>query len=182
MTHLNRRSFIQSAVLAASAMKLRALDGNDRAATTDIATLRSDFRTPPKNFRPIVRWWWPGDDVIETELLRELSALDDAWFGGTEIQAFDKAFPDNLPTAQKDRINGFATDSFFRHVAIAARGARDRGLFIDYTFGSGWPFGGGEAITPELAAIELRSSHLSVEGPGTFHSQLQTPSITDGDP
>ena len=176
---LNRRSFLQSALLAASALKLRALTSNISATTND---LRANFRTPPKKFRPIVRWWWPGDDVTETELLRELSALDDAWFGGAEIQAFNKAFsPEELST-RLDRINGFATDTFFRHVATAAQGARDRGLFIDYTFGSGWPFGGGFAITPELAAIELRSSHLSVEGPATFHSRLQIPSITDGDP
>ncbi|HEV2577311.1 MAG TPA: glycosyl hydrolase [Acidobacteriaceae bacterium] len=178
---LNRRSFIQSALLAGSAIKLRALTTHLSAATTDITTLRSQFREPPKKFRPIVRWWWPGDDVDEPELLRELSALDDAWFGGAEIQAFNKAFPDDFLAAEKDRINGFATDSFFRHVATVARGARDRGLFIDYTFGSGWPFGGGEAITPELAAIELRSSHLSVQGPGTFHSRLQIPSIADSD-
>ncbi|HEX5283398.1 MAG TPA: glycosyl hydrolase [Bryocella sp.] len=177
---LNRRSFIQSALLAAPALKLRALVP---AAPTDIPNLRAQFHAPPKKFRPIVRWWWPGDDVNDTELLRELSALDDAWFGGAEIQAFFKGFnPDQLSATQLERINGFATDTFFRHVATAAHGARDRGLFIDYTFGSGWPFGGGEAITPELAAIELRSSSLSVQGPCTFHSRLQVPSITDGDP
>lgn len=175
---LNRRSFLQTTLLAGTALKLRALTTNLSAPTNDIAT---QFREPPKQFRPIVRWWWPGNDVTETELLRELSALDDAWFGGAEIQAFSKAFPDNLSAEQRARINGFATDTFFRHVAIAAHGARDRGLFIDYTFGSGWPFGGGEAITPELSAIELRSSHLSLEGPGTFHSRLQIPSITDSD-
>lgn len=175
---LNRRSFLQSALLAAPALKLRALTGNLPTTTSD---LRAQFRTPPKKFRPIARWWWPGDDVNDTELLRELSALDDAWFGGAEIQAFNKAFPPDLLSKDLDRIDGFATDTFFRHVATAAHGARDRGLFIDYTFGSGWPFGGGDDITPELAAIELRSSHLSVQGPGTFHSRLQIPSITDSD-
>ncbi len=67
-------------------------------------------------------------------------------------------------------------------MAVATDEARKHGLFIDYTFGSGWPFGGGEAITPELASIELRSTHLSIEGPAKLHQQMQIPSVTDGDP
>ena len=131
----------------------------------------------------MVRWWWPGNDVSEDELRREIAVLDQAGFGGAEIQAFFKGMNSaELSDAQKERINGFATEGFFRNVAIAATAARENGLFVDYTFGSGWPFGGGDAITPELSAIELRSSHLSVEGPAPFHSRLHIPSIFDGDP
>jgi hypothetical protein len=192
---LNRRNFVRNFILAGSAAKLGPLSGitghasaevNQRHAgdeVTSLTSLRAGFREPQKKFRPIVRWWWPGNDVTEDELRREVAVLEQAGFGGAEIQAFFKGInPNDLSDAQKQRINGFATPDFFRNVAIAATAARERELFIDYTFGSGWPFGGGEAITPELAAIELRSSHLSVEGPATFHGRLQIPSIFDGDP
>ena len=153
------------------------------AEATGSALVRQQFQSPPKKYRPLVRWWWPGDDVAEAELRREIDVLDRAGFGGAEIQAFNKGFAKkNLSKAQTQRINSFATRSFFRHVGIAAEEARNNGMFVDYTFGSGWPFGGGDAITPELSSIELRSTHLSVAGPAKLNQRLQIPSITDGDP
>lgn len=129
-----------------------------------------------------MRWWWPGNDVADAELRREIGVLDQSGFGGAEIQAFNKGLPaGSVSDAQLQRINSFATPSFFRHVAVAADEARKHGMYIDYTFGSGWPFGGGDAITPELSSIELRSTHLSVAGPASFREQLQIPSVTDGD-
>lgn len=147
------------------------------------AFVRKQFQSPPKKYRPLVRWWWPGDDVTEAELRREIGVLDEAGFGGAEVQPFVKGFATkNFSREEMERVNGFASQTFFSHIGVVAEEARKRGMFIDYTFGSGWPFGGGEAITPELASIELRSSHLSVEGPAKFHSQLQVPSVIDGDP
>lgn len=161
-------------------------DASARTAQPEIlasGSVRSQFQSPPKKYRPIVRWWWPGNDVEDTELRREIDVLDKAGLGGAEIQAFIKGLDlRNLPAAQIERMNSFATPSFFRHVATAAEEARNRGMFIDYTFGSGWPFGGGEAITPEFASIELRYTHLSVAGPAKLHQQLQVPSVIDGDP
>ena len=34
------------------------------------------FHNPPKTARPMVRWWWPGLNVAEDELIRELDELD----------------------------------------------------------------------------------------------------------
>lgn len=145
--------------------------------------VRQQFQSPAKKYRPLVRWWWPGNDVAEAELRREIDVLDKAGFGGTEIQAFSKGFANkDFSQAQIQRINSFATPSFFRHVRVAVEEARNHGMFVDYTFGSGWPFGGGDAITPELSSIELRSTRLSVAGPAKFNEKLQIPSITDGDP
>lgn len=147
------------------------------------AILRQQFQTPAKKYRPIARWWWPGNGVSETELRREIGVLDSAGFGGAEIQAFTKGLPtEDFSETQWRAMNSFASESFFRHVAAAVDEARQHGMFLDYTFGSGWPFGGGEAITPELCSIELRSAHLSVEGPAKLHQALQIPSILDGDP
>jgi alpha-L-rhamnosidase/Glycosyl hydrolase 2 galactose-binding domain-like len=150
--------------------------------STGSESIRRQFQSPDKKYGPIARWWWPGNDVSDAELRREIDLLDKAGFGGAEIQAFNKELADkNFSTAQMEQVNSYATESFFRHVGVAVEEARSRGMFIDYTFGSGWPFGGGMAITPELAAIELRWTHLSVEGPTKLSEQLQIPSVTDGD-
>ncbi len=191
----NRRVFLRNTALAGGAITLRGLAGaqpssaNSGASSSGTgpedaasALLRREFQSPPKKYRPLVRWWWPGNDVMDDELRREIGVLDEAGIGGAEIQPFVKGFnPNSLPAAQRERVQSYATPSFFRHVAVAIEEARGHGLFIDYTFGSGWPFGGGMAITPELASIELRWTHCSVEGPAKFQERVQVPAVTDGD-
>src|ERR1700723_3728487 len=44
------------------------------------------FATPPTANRPYVRWWWPGGAVDDAEIGRELVLLQQAGFGGVEIQ------------------------------------------------------------------------------------------------
>ena len=169
--------------LAAKGQALAAAGSTPGNRAAGSASIRQQFQSPDKKYRPIARWWWPGNDVTEEELRREIGVLDKAGFGGAEIQAFNKGFDfEGMPEAQRKRVSGFATPSFFEHVGAAIDEARKRGLFIDYTFGSGWPFGGGYDITPELASIELRWTHLSVAGPANFHERVEVPSIDDGDP
>ena len=192
----DRRTFLRNSALTGGALSLHrfaigertkaistAQASGDAQNSTAGALVRQQFQSPPKKYRPIVRWWWPGNNVNDAELRREIAVLDKCGIGGAEIQAFVKGFPpDTFSSSQWQMVNSYATPSFFNHVATAADEAQKHGMFIDYTFGSGWPFGGGDAITPELASVELSSTHLSVEGPATFHAQLQIPSVTDGDP
>jgi len=192
----NRRTFLRSTALASGALTLRTLTSqarvpagsdypavNAESESVASASIRLQFQSPPQKYRPLVRWWWPGNDVADSELRREIDLLDKAGFGGAEIQSFVKGIAvTSLSEAQRQQLNSYASPSFFRHVGVAIEEARKHGMFIDYTFGSGWPFGGGDAITPELASVELRSTHLSVEGPVVFHEQVQIPSLTDGDP
>lgn len=183
---MNRRTFVRGAagIAAAAALPRRTTaitlpSGGD----PDQDELLESFRMPPKKFRPIARWWWPGDDVTEPELRREIGVLDEAGFGGAEIQAFFKGFNRAaLSPEQIARMNGFATPTFFEHVRATADEARRHDMFIDYTFGSGWPFGGGEAIAPELAAIELRWSHCVLRGPAKYQGKLQIPLLVEDDP
>src|ERR1035437_1796552 len=149
----NRRAFLRTTALIGGAMTLPGFAGKgqgpgssgfppaDSEPESDASTsVRQQFQSPPKKYRPMVRWWWPGNDVTESELRREIDVLDKAGFGGAEIQAFLKGFTTtNFSQAQIQRINSFATPSFFRHVAVAVEEARSRGMFVDYTFGSGWP-------------------------------------------
>jgi hypothetical protein len=191
----NRRTFLRNSALASTVAALTKFTGRSQApagagsslesqvAESGSASIRQRFQSPEKKYRPIARWWWPGNDVTDEELRREIGVLDKAGFGGAEIQAFNKGFDfAAMPEAQQKRVSGFATPSFFENVAAAIDEARKHGLFIDYTFGSGWPFGGGYDITPELASIELRWTHTSVAGPAKFRERVQVPSIDDGDP
>jgi len=192
----NRRTFLRDTTLVGGGIALRGLaSGLQDAARAQISPSRADpemasnvsvrqhFQAPSRKYGPIARWWWPGNNVTDQELRREIDVLARAGFGGAEIQPFIEGLDvKSFSDAEQQRIQSYDTPSFFRHVGTAVEEARDRGMFIDYTFGSGWPFGGGTAITPELAAIELRSTHLSLEGPTKLRQRLQVPSVTDGDP
>ena len=138
-------------------------------------SLRRDFENPPKDARPMVRWWWPGGDVTTDELRREVRILDEAGFGGAEIQAFRIGLKTDVPADVAARVDDYATPSFYRKVRVAAEEARDRGLFLDLTLGSGWPFGGGDVITPELASIELRFTRKALSGPSHFRDRIELP-------
>lgn len=141
------------------------------------STVAQQFQNPAKTYRPMVRWWWPGGDVTDAELRREVALLDQANFGGAEIQPFVIGLHSDMPAETRKRVDDYLTPTFYAHVRAALEEARDHGMWMDYTFGSGWPFGGAGVITPELSAVELRSTHESIRGPVHFHARLPTPQL-----
>jgi len=131
-------------------------------STADLA-LETAFRHPQKAERPIVRWWWPGGAVDDEELRRQIGLLDDAGIGGVEIQPFSLGIV-GATAAERAAIDSYATPPFFDHVRAASAAALAHGLKLDYTLGSAWPSGGGLAITPEAALLELTMAATSVTG------------------
>lgn len=97
------------------------------------------IKEPPKAFRPMARWWWPGLDVEAAELEREVAELDDAGFGGAEVQAFLIGSPSPDP-ARKHR---FAPNPYYYEMLrVVLEAARSRGMTVDITVSSSWPPGG----------------------------------------
>jgi len=126
-------------------------------------SLQQRFATPPKDVRPHVRWWWPGAAVSDEELRREIALLDENGFKGAEIMSATPNFVALTPD-ESAIVNDFAEPRFFAQVRAAGEAARARGLELDYTFGSSWPSGGGFAITPERALVELTMARTEVKG------------------
>lgn len=133
--------------------------------------LKASFLAPPMAARPMVRWWWPGGMVDDRTIASELKALATAGFGAVEIQPF-RAGLGALDAVQAARVNDYASPAFFGHVAAAARSAHALGMAVDITLGTGWPSGGGMAITPELAEVELRSGQVALQGPSQFDGMV----------
>jgi hypothetical protein len=144
-----------------------------------VSTVAEQFQNPAKAYRPMVRWWWPGGDVTDAELRREVALLDQANFGGAEIQPFVIGLHSDMPAETRKRVDDYLTPTFFSHMQAALEEARAHGMWLDYTFGSGWPFGGAGAVTPELASVELQSTQQSIRGPVHFHAKLQMPRLRD---
>jgi alpha-L-rhamnosidase len=162
-----------AAVLVLSSVQPMARDSR-------IQELRKEFENPPKIYRPMVRWWWPGGDVNDEELKREVRLLDEAGFGGGEIQPFRIGLNPQAPAEVQKRINNYLTPEFYGYVRAALEEAARRGMWLDYTLGSGWPFGGGNNITPELASMELRFAEQSLQGPSRFSAKLPMPQRPPG--
>jgi hypothetical protein len=129
--------------------------------------LQASFENPPAAARPMVRWWWPGGDVSDEEIARELRIIKDAGFGGVEIQSFKDGL-NPVPTAEvARRVDSFLAPEWFNHVKYAVEEGGRLGLDVDLTFGSGWPFGGPYIPLP-LASHKLSVREIAVTGPTTF--------------
>jgi len=123
------------------------------------------WKNPPAQFRPCFRWWWPGGSVSEDELRRELKLFRDQGFGCVEIQPFAYGLtPADL--ISDPEIKTVGNDSFFKKVRAACRIARELGLTVDLTFGSGWSSGG--PFIREGRERQLLISSQEVSGPVVY--------------
>ncbi|MFH1532775.1 MAG: glycosyl hydrolase [Pseudomonadota bacterium] len=134
------------------------------------------FAAPTSRHRPWVRWWWPGGDVEDGELAREIEALADAGFGGAEIQAFAAALDPEASEAELARRQSWGDEGFYSHLGAALDAAYMAGLEISLTTGSGWPVGG-DHLGPEESLKTLLLSEHPVTGPGTATITLDGPDL-----
>jgi alpha-L-rhamnosidase len=123
------------------------------------------FRQPHTAQRPMLRWWWPGGAVEAGALCEQLRGFAEAGWGGVEIQPCRVGLPHDLTPAQSAQVHDVFTPAWFATIGTVMTEAARLGMGVDVTFGSAWPFGGGEAITPELATSELTLAWTSVQGP-----------------
>src|SRR5262245_18184159 len=115
--------------------------GMVRAQGTDsLGELRRGFVAPPDDARIMMRWWWFGSAVTKPELEREMVAMKAGGIGGVEVQPV-------YPVTLDDEARGirnlpFLSDGFLDALRFTADKARELGLRMDLTLGSGWPYGG----------------------------------------
>jgi hypothetical protein len=119
------------------------------------AELRAAFAHPPDDCRIMMRWWWLGPAVEKPEIERELRAMKEGGIGGVEIQP---VYPVTLDDPARGLVNlPYLSDGFLDAVSFANDKARELGMRVDITLGSGWPYGGPH--TP----VDLASSRLRVD-------------------
>ncbi|MCE5309202.1 MAG: glycoside hydrolase [Acidobacteriales bacterium] len=124
-----------------------------------IADLREPFREPPAEAKIMMRWWWFGPAVTHSGLEREMRTMKAGGIGGFEVQPV-------YPLALDDPAKGirnlpYLEPKFLDAVRFTAQRARELGLRMDMTMGSGWPYGGPH-ITPDLASARFRMERRNV--------------------
>ena len=140
-----------------------------------IEKLRHDFADPPSDARIMMRWWWFGSAVKTPELERELKTMQSAGIGGVEIQP---VYPLALNDPQTGMENlPYMSAPFLDAVRFASKAARNLGMRVDVTLGSGWPYGGPDTTVNE-AAGKLRFERVVVpEGAAS----VPIPAIAEGE-
>jgi hypothetical protein len=107
----------------------------------------------------MVRWWWFGPSVTREEIEAEMRRMKEGGFGGFELAV---VYPMALDDPAAGLVNErYLSPGFLDKVSFAARKARELGLRVDVTIGSGWSYGG-PYITPDLAAARLRSERREI--------------------
>ncbi|HXE79991.1 MAG TPA: glycosyl hydrolase, partial [Vicinamibacterales bacterium] len=127
--------------------------------------LRRLLADPPHDAKPMTRWWWFGGAVTNEEVTRELTFMKDAGLRGAEIQP---VYPVELDDpARGIRHLRYFSPEWFDVVRHAVLESRRLGLQLDFTLGSGWPYGG-PFVPTGLAARRLRVLSHDVAGGQTI--------------
>ena len=99
--------------------------------------LLREFRDPPADAKPMMRWWWFGPAVTRQELQKELETMHRVGIGGVEIQP---VYPLMLDEEAKGIKNlRYLSPTFLDMLTFANKTARSLNMRVDITLGSGWP-------------------------------------------
>lgn len=163
------KTLILSAIFAACVFSLGAV------SDPDVAEQRRLFEDPPEDCRIMMRWWWFGPAVNETELEREMVLMKEGGIGGFEVQPV-------YPLALDDSDSGirnfhYLSDEFLEALRFTSDKARELGLRMDLTLGSGWPFGGARVPVRDAAGM-LRVERLRVSDDAR---RMALPAIGEGE-
>jgi lysophospholipase L1-like esterase len=104
------------------------------------SALQRSFEQPPENARIMVRWWWYGPAVTKPMLEQEMQTMKAGGIGGFEVQpTYPLSVDGELPGVHNIK---FLSPEFFEMLRFTADKAKELGLRMDLTLGSGWPYGG----------------------------------------
>ncbi len=163
-------------VLLAGALAVIAIAGAAaQSGPSGLEALRRAFVSPPDEARIMMRWWWFGPTVTKATLEREMRLMKEGGIGGFEIQP---VYPVVLDDPARGLVtHPFLSDAFLDHVRFTAAKARELGLRVDLTVGSGWPYGGPQVAVSQ-AAGKLRIERAVVPS-GAGHAPV--PDIRTGE-
>src|SRR5437763_832326 len=122
-----------------------------------ITDLQRGFEQPPDDAKIMMRWWWFGPAVTKPELEREMRLMKEGGIGGFEVQAVYALSPDD-PTAGIKNLP-YLSDEFIDALRFVSAKAKELGLRMVLTLGSGWPYGGPSVAIGD-AAETLRSERV----------------------
>ena len=89
----------------------------------------ADWENPPREARPMARWWWPGGSVEPVVLKKQLALIEEAGFGGVEVQPLLLGLGEEDLEADS-RLRSVGGSDFNLRVREASASAQAAGLFF----------------------------------------------------
>ena len=126
---------------------------------------RKSFQQPPDDSRIMVRWWWYGPAVTKPMLEQEMNTMKAGGIGGFEVQpTYPLSLDGELPGVHNIK---FLSPEFYDMLNFTSAKAKELGLRMDLTLGSGWPYGGPMFSKSEGAGRILQQVAHSIAGTRT---------------
>src|ERR1035441_2525564 len=142
------------------AMVATLLAGDSLFAADNFGQLQRSFNQPPDDARIMVRWWWFGTAVSKPEIERELTTMKAGGIGGVEVQQTYPLQLDGELSGVKN--NKFLSPEHLEALRFTAQKAKELGLRMDLTLGSGWPYGGPQFSRSEAVGALHSSAPVNV--------------------
>ncbi len=132
MSQLRRSAVCLAALLSLFAGAL--------GARADVDQLQKSFNAPPDDCKIMTRYWWFGPAVTKTSIDRDLTAMKQGGFGGFEVNpVYPMAIDGQYPGLKNLK---FLSPEYFDMLNYLGTKAKELGLRMNLTLGSGWPYGG----------------------------------------
>src|ERR1700689_4618183 len=94
------------------------------------------FENPPDDSKIMMRWWWFGPSATKPEIEREMRFMKEGGIGGFEVQP---VYPLTLDDPSRGFKNyPYLSDEFIDALRFTSEKAKEMGLRMDLTLGSGW--------------------------------------------
>jgi len=140
------RKVVRAAALTAVACIATLLTPASLAADS-ISKAQSSFVQPPDDAKIMVRWWWFGPAVTHAQLESDMNFMKQGGIGGFEVQ---RTYPLAVDGERPGLTNfKFLSPSDLEALHFVSGKAKELGLRMNLTLGSGWPYGG-----PQFSAAE----------------------------
>jgi hypothetical protein len=98
--------------------------------------------------KPWTRWWWMGSAVDPANIHQQINTLKDAGFGGVEI------VPVYGAKGYEGKYVQYLSPQWMKLLDYTVKTARDAGMGVYISAGTGWPIGG-PGVSREDAATRL---------------------------
>ena len=122
-----------------------------------------------------MRWWWFGPSVNKAELEREMKLMKEGGIGGIEVQTtYPQVLDDEKPGIKNFK---FLSQEHLDAIRFTAEKAKELGLRMDLTLGSGWPYGGPQFPISEAAGRLRTIKNDITEG----QTSIALPKIGEGE-
>ena len=99
----------------------------------------AEFAEPGMEYRPGVRWWWPGGAAKTEDLIAQIEYLAENNFGTVEINPFNNGFV-MTDAVQEDLENilNYDTPEYYKKLKAVVAAAAEKGITVDLNIGSGY--------------------------------------------